>query len=477
MSRRRPRQAALKQNDPMTEPPPTILIADDQPEVLDALELLVKSASYRTQTASSPAEVLAALEESDFDALLMDLNYTKDTTSGKEGLDLLARIRRIDSTFPVIVMTAYGSVEGAVEAMKRGARDYIQKPWDNHRVLSILATQVELGRALKKSQRLEDENRLLRRDDVPEVVRESDSMKRVYELVERIAPSGANVLVTGEHGTGKEVVARTLHLLSDRARAPLVVVNAGALSGALLDSELFGHVKGAFTDAKGDRLGCFELAHRGTLFLDEIGNLPLDAQAKMLRVIETGELQRVGSSRLRRVDVRLVAATNVVLPDEVEKGRFREDLLYRLNTVEVHVPPLRKRREDIEPLARLFLRWFATRRGRPSITFGAGVLERLRECPWPGNVRELNHVIERAVLLAEGETVEVDDLGLGSATARTAPLDDMTLEELERHFIARALERHDGNVVRAGEALGLSRSAMYRRIEQYGMQSAREHRR
>ncbi|MGD0920521.1 MAG: sigma-54 dependent transcriptional regulator, partial [Terriglobia bacterium] len=337
----------MKASDPSI---PRILIADDQPDVLESLRLLLKAEGFQTEAVNSPSALLAAVEAKDFDAALIDLNYARDTTSGQEGLDLLTRLQALDSTLPVVVMTAWGSIELAVEAMRRGARDFVQKPWENARLLSILRTQIELSRALRLGARLEAENRLLRAEG-PTLIAESAAMRPVLELVARVGASDANVLVTGEHGTGKEVVARTLHALSSRATKPLVIVNTGGLAEGVFESELFGHVKGAFTDAKADRVGRFELADGGTLFLDEIANISLNQQARLLRVIESGEFERVGSSKTRRGDVRILSATNTNLSDEVRAGRFREDLLFRLNTVEVHLPPLRDRREDIPLLA------------------------------------------------------------------------------------------------------------------------------
>ena len=312
---------------------PRILVADDQPDVLESLRLLLKGEGLQIETVASPAGILTALEEREFDVLLMDLNYARDTTSGREGLDLLSRIQSIDSTLPVIVMTAWGSVEVAVEAMRRGAHDFVQKPWENARLLTILRTQIELGRALRRGQRLEEENRALRDGSRLDLIAKSAAMQPVVQMIERVGPSDANVLITGENGTGKGVVSQALHAVSTRAGKPMVTVNAGGLSEGVFESELFGHVKGAFTDAKVDRVGRFELADGGTLFLDEIANVPLGQQTKLLRVLETGELERVGSSRTHRVNVRLISATNSDLNEEVVAGRFRQDLLFRLNTM------------------------------------------------------------------------------------------------------------------------------------------------
>ena len=448
---------------------PRILLADDQPDVIAALELLLKNEGFAIERASSPAGVLRAVSEMELDAVLMDLNYTRDTTSGVEGMDLLERLHGIDATLPVIVMTAWGSVQGAVEAMRRGARDYIEKPWDNGRLLSLLRTQVELGHALRQAQRLEHENRALRRGGLPQLIADSRAMRPVLTLLERVGPSVANVLITGEHGTGKEVVARWLHAASPRADRALVVVNAGALSDGVFESEMFGHVKGAFTDAKSDRVGYVELADQGTLFLDEIGTMPAGQQAKLLRVLQTGEFQRVGTSRVKRADLRLIAATNVDIAREVAEGRFREDLLYRINTVEIHLPPLRDRQEDIPRLATHFLADITSRYGKRLTGIDADALQMLVGYAWPGNVRELAHVMERAVLMATGDQIHADDLGLRGRPDGAARLEEMTLDEVERYVIRRALSRSQGNVSRAADALGLSRSALYRRLQQHGL--------
>ena len=446
---------------------PHVLAADDQADVLEALRLLLKTHGYDIDTASSPAGVLSALEKRDYDALLLDMNYTRDTTSGREGLDLLEQLRGLEPELPIVVMTAWGSVEGAVEAMRRGARDYIEKPWDNSRLMAILTTQVELGRALRLARRLENENRLLRRDHLPRLIAESAKMKPILQLMERVGPSDANVLITGEHGTGKELVAQWLHASSPRAQRPFIPVNMGGLSEGLFESELFGHVKGSFTDAKVDRVGRFELADGGTIFLDEIGNVPLALQSKLLRVLQTGDVERVGSSKARHVDVRVISATNARLHDEVAAGRFREDLLFRINTIELHLPPLRERREDIPPLAMHFLRRHAERYRKRMSGFEPSAMQMLLEHSWPGNIRELDHAIERAVLLAQGDQIRVQDLALRGSSAAAPRLEDLTLEEVERLLIQKALSRYDGNVSRAAQALGLSRSALYRRIATY----------
>ncbi len=456
-----------------SSPRPLILIADDQREIREALRLLLKGEGYDTETASSPAEVIRAVTSRELDAVLMDLNYTRDTTSGQEGLDLLGRLRALDETLPVIVITAWASVSLAVEVMRQGARDFVEKPWDNTRLISILRTQVELGRALRRGERLEAENELLRQDGHSALVAQSPEMRPILELIERVGPSEANVLITGENGTGKGVVARALHAVSARASRPLVTVNTGGLSETIFESELFGHVRGAFTDAKADRVGRFELADGGTLFLDEIANITLPQQARLLRVLETGEFERVGSSKTRRADVRILSATNANLGDGVGAGRFRRDLLFRLNTVEIPLPPLRSRRVDVVPLAELFLAEHARRYRKPLRGFEEGALSALLAHPWPGNVRELSHAVERGVLMAAGERVRARDLGLQASSTSGGPggnvLEDLPLEDVERVLIQKALARYGGNVSQAAHALGLSRSALYRRLEKHGL--------
>ncbi len=450
-----------------------LLVADDDRDVLEALRLLLKSEGYEVELTSSPAGVAAAVSARDFDALLMDMNYNRDTTGGTEGFDLITYLRQLDSTLPIVVMTAWGSIESAVRAVQLGARDYIEKPFDNTRLLNVLRTQIELGRAVRNSQRLESENQTLRVTGAPDLIAESAVMQPVLRLMERIGPSDANALITGEHGTGKEVVARWLHAASSRAPRSMVTVNLGGLAEGVFESEMFGHTKGAFTDARADRIGRFELANGSTLFLDEIANLSLAQQAKLLRVLQSGELERVGSSKTRQVDVRLLAATNADVRGEVAAGRFREDLLFRLNTVEIHLPPLRERREDIPLLAAYFLQQHARRYGRSVEGFEAEAMRALLAYHWPGNVRELAHAVERATLLADHETVRIADLALGVASGQahsaSQRMEDMSLEDVERILITKALSRFQGNVSLAAQALGLSRSALYRRLQRHGL--------
>ncbi len=345
---------------------PRILIADDQADVLAALRLLLKSDGYACVSVESPAAALEALAKQPFDAALIDLNYSRDTTSGEEGMALLAALRAADADLPVVLMTAWGTIDIAVRGMRAGAADFIEKPWDNRRLLNVLAAQVKLSQARRREVRLESENALLRGGDEP-FIADAESMQPVLEMLRRVAPTDANVLILGENGTGKGVVARRLHALSARAAQPLIKVNMGGINEHVFESEMFGHVKGAFTDAKADRIGRFELADGGSLFLDEIANIPPSQQPKLLRVLEDGELERVGSSRTLKVDVRLISATNADLRAEVASGQFRKDLLFRLNTVEIRLPALRERRSDILPMAADFLQRCARRYGRDGL--------------------------------------------------------------------------------------------------------------
>ncbi|MBZ0254880.1 sigma-54 dependent transcriptional regulator [bacterium] len=446
-----------------------ILIADDQEDVLTALRLLLKSDGFKIVEVNSPKAVLQSVQEKDFDVVLMDMNYSRDTTSGEEGLELLGKLREIDKLLPIVVITGWGSIDLAVEAMKRGANDFIQKPWDNTRLLTTLKTQANLGLALRESNRLKAENSVLRGDKQTELIADAPSMKPVLDVIERVGPSDANVLILGENGTGKGVVARALHEASSRSSQPLVTVNIGGLSEGVFASELFGHIKGAFTDAKSDRVGRFEMAHHGTLFLDEIADVPINEQPKLLRVLETGEYERVGSSKTYTADVRILSATNADLTAEANEKRFRQDLLFRLNTVEIHIPPLRERTEDISKLAMYFLLRHARRYRKPVGELSKDAVELMMAYQWPGNVRELDHTIERAVLMSNGPAIKPLDLGLNKTSDGAANLMDMSLEDVERYLIQRTIARFQGNVSKAANALGLSRPAMYRRMEKYDL--------
>jgi DNA-binding NtrC family response regulator len=449
-------------------PPHRILIADDHADIIEALRLLLKNEGYQTEAVKSPAAAVKAVEARDYSLALIDLNYARDTTSGKEGLDLLSKLQSIDPTLPVVIMTAWANVELAVEAMRRGARDFIAKPWENLRLIAIVKNQIELGGTVRAYRRLEQENQLLRGKQGPALIAQSAAMRPVLELIARVGPSDANVLITGENGTGKGLVAQAIHAVSQRGTRPFISVNMGGLPEGVFESELFGHVRGAFTDAKGDRAGRFELAEGGTLFMDEIGNIPAAQQAKILRALERGEFERVGSSRTIRADVRLISATNADISAEVAAGRFRQDLLFRLNTIQIHLPALRERRDDIDLLAQHFLKQHVQRYRKAITGFDDEAVHVMRGYAWPGNVRELNHAVERAVLMAPGKVVRAIDLAL-NASASVPRLDDMSLEEVEAYLIKKTLSRCDGNARKAAELLGLSRSAFYRRLEKYGL--------
>lgn len=449
---------------------PRILIADDQLDVLKALRLLLKPDGYRVEAVSSAEDIVKAIKDHEFDVVLMDLNYVRGNTSGDEGLDLLSRIRQIDNTLAVVVMTAWSSIEIAVKAIRRGARDFVPKPWENERLLAILRTQIELSRALRKERQLEQENLLLRGQTRHLLIAESRAMQPVLEAIARVGPSKANVLIMGENGSGKGVVAQALHEASSRKDKSIVTVNTSSIHETIFESELFGHVAGAFTDAKTDRLGRFNLADGGTLFLDEIATIPTNLQSKLLRVLENGEFEPVGSSKTYRVDVRILSATNAHLDQEVAEGRFRQDLLYRLNTVEIHVPPLRDRKDDIPLLAVHFLQRYVVRYRKQITGFDPASVQALLNYPWPGNVRELDHTVERAVLMAQGEVICVSDLALGAKTESVPRLEEMTLEQVERLLIRKAMSRLGGDVSKAAKALGLSRSALYRRLERHDIQ-------
>jgi len=400
----------------------------------------------------------------------MDLNYVRGETSGEQGLDVLSKIQQIDCLLPVVVMTAWSSVELAVEAMRRGARDFMPKPWNNERLLTVLHTQIELSQALRKSRQLEQEIVYLKNEGSRLLIAGSRAIQPVLEAIAKVGPSDANVLIAGENGSGKGVVAQALHTASGRKNKTMVTVNTASIPETVFESELFGHVAGAFTDAKSDRLGRFKLADGSTLFLDEIAAIPARLQSKLLRVLESGEFEPIGSSKTCRVDVRVISATNADLHAEVTQGSFRQDLLYRLNTVEIHVPPLRDRKEDIPLLAKHFLQGYVTKYRKPITGFDMDAMRLLCFYQWPGNVRELDHTIERAVLMTQGKLIQPRALGLQSKMDGTARFEDMTLDEIECSAIRKTLTRFNGDISKTATALGLSRGALYRRMKKYQIQ-------
>ena len=466
-----------------SNPFPRILIADDQPDVLEALRLLLKSEGFQTETAASPAQIMTAIETRDFDVALIDLNYTRDTTSGQEGLDLLAQLQAMDTSLPIVVMTAWGSVDLAVEAMRRGARDFVQKPWENERLISILKTQIELGQALRKGQRLEAENQLLRSEHRSKLIAEAPSMQPVLQVIARVGPSDANVLITGENGTGKGVVASVLHSISHRANKPLVTVNVGGLSEGVFESELFGHIKGAYTDAKTDRVGRFELADEGTLFLDEIADLPLAMQVKLLRAIQEKSVRPVGGTQEIPVNVRIISATHKNLAAEVSAGHFRQDLFYRINVIQANVPPLRERGDDILYLTNIFLKRLSQEWGVTEPTMSEPARQTLLAYRFPGNVRELQNILERALTLCDQNTIlpehlQLPDHGTSASTEAAASATEINIPggnledyllEVEKSAILRALDDTRWNRTAAAKKLGMTFRSLRYRLKKMGL--------
>ncbi|TDK22509.1 sigma-54-dependent Fis family transcriptional regulator [Luteimonas aestuarii] len=449
-----------------------ILVVDDQPDVREALRMLLRTEGYEAVGAASPDEALGLLrgDGGEFAAALVDMNYRTDTTSGEEGLALVTGIAAERPGLPVVAMTAWGSVELAVEAMHRGAADFIEKPWQNARLLNVLESRIALDRSRRGERRLSEAQSLALQDAGDGFVAVSPSMRRLVGELRRIAGSHAGVLLLGENGTGKTLLAQRMHQWSPRRAQPFVKVDVGGLAPTLFESELFGHMRGAFTDARQERAGRFELADGGTLFLDEIGNLPLEQQPKLLRAIEDGEFERLGSARTQRVDVRIIAATNTDLVEAVAAGRFRQDLLYRLNTFQIVVPPLRERSEDIVPLATHYLAAACARYRRPLPALEGDAERALLAYPWPGNVRELAHTMERAALLADAPRLRAADLGLQPARGDgSQAIEAMTLEQAEAWLLRRALRAATGNLQAAADRLGITRQSLYRRLEKHGI--------
>ncbi len=448
-----------------------ILIADDNKDVLQAIRLALKSEGYQADCVTSPADALKRIEQNEYATAIIDLNYHLDTTSGQEGIKLLGKIRELEPDLPIVVMTAWATIDVAVDCMQKGANDFLQKPWDDERLLAIVRSQLRLNEAQHQSHLLREENRTLRKNKTTGFIAQSRAMHPVIDLVESVADSDAAILITGENGTGKGVIANLIHQHSGRTDSPFISVNMGGIPDGVFESELFGHVKGAFTDAKENRIGRFELAAGGTLFLDEVANMPLAQQQKLLRALETREFERVGSSRTQKFNARLVVATNANLQAEVDQGRFRMDLLYRLNTITIHLPPLRERVEDIEPLATSLLSKYTAKYRKTGLSLSKQALDAMLSYEWPGNIRELDHSLERAVLTCRAEQIGETELGLRRTTASPANsnLDDMSLEEVEAYLIKRALSRCGGKANDAANELGLSRSAFYRRMQRHGL--------
>lgn len=457
----------------------TILIADDDTSVLAALRMLLLSQNFQVVAVTTPKAAIEQLTKNDFSAALIDLNYQKDTTSGREGLALIEKIQAFDELLPIIVMTGYSSIEIAVEAMKLGAADFVQKPWVNERLLHSLRTQIQLQKACQAGSKLAQENRLLKgqlHSSIDGLIAESTAMNDVLSQLQKLALSDMSILLTGENGTGKSLLAEYVHSCSARRQDPFIAVNMGAIAESLFESEMFGHIKGAFTDAKESRIGRFELAESGTIFLDEIANISLAQQSKLLRVLEERQFEKVGSSKTQRVDLRLISATNADINAMIHDNRFRQDLLFRLNTVSIHVPALRDRKEDIVPLAQSFIVQFAKKYQLSEATLAPQAIAAMHEYPWPGNIRELAHVIERAMFLCTGNKIEVQDLSLSHAqiqqnndSSQVTQWQQMSLDDIEKQVIEARLTAFDKNPQQVADSLGLSRSAYYRRLEKYDL--------
>jgi len=445
----------------------SILIVDDDTDVLLTAELVLKKEFRRVATECDPRRLAAALRREPFDVVLLDMNFSPGTTSGQEGVDCLRTVEKLSPDTKVIFMTAYGGVETAVKAIKEGASDFVVKPWDNEKLVATVGATLRFSQAAQTVKDLESRQRELSRymgaPDV-DIVGRSATIERLLGDIQKVARTDAAVLILGENGTGKELVARAIHRASARAGNPFVHVDLGAIPETLFESELFGHRKGAFTDAKEDRAGRFEIAAGGTLFLDEIGNLTLPLQAKLLGVLQTGQVTRVGADKPVQMNARIVAATNMARDDLLDRRKFRQDLLYRINTVEIHVPPLRERQDDIALLIDHYAQRFARKYGKTLGPVDSPTLEKLRDYSWPGNVRELVHAVERAVIMAEDSSLHLQDLLVHGQAAAPDPQQQLNLEELEKTAIRQAISKHGGNLSKAAQELGLGRTTLYRKM-------------
>lgn len=459
----------------------TILIADDDNNVLAGLEFLLTEEGYSVIKAASPAEVVNIVNRHNIDLLVTDMNFKQDTTSGTEGLTLIKTLTQMDITFPIIVMTGWATIDIAVETLKSGASDFIQKPWNDERLLSLIHTQLKLSSVEKKASRLQQQNRLLNGEKHPsrsdEIIAESSVMKDLLNTLRDLAQSDMNILLTGDNGTGKSMLARFIHQASARFEHTFVSVNMGAISENLFESEMFGHNKGAFTDAKENRIGRFELAEEGTLFLDELANIPLNQQAKLLRVLEEKKFERVGSSKTIDADVRIISATNANLSEIIELKKFRQDLYYRLNTIEIRVPSLTERVSDLPALAEYFLDKYSQKYNKPKPKLSAQALKAMTSYSWPGNIRELSHLMEKVLFVCKDSQIEATHLGLNNGlnselSNSSSNLDDgtATMDEIEQAVLVSRLAQHQGNVTETAKSLGLSRSGYYRRIQKYGLE-------
>jgi len=451
----------------------TVLVIDDMADVRLSANFLLSNQGYNVLEADSVLRALDVIKQEKVDLILLDMNYSSDTTSGQEGLNFLIKLAKLDISIPVVAMTGWSSVDLAVKAMQQGATDFIEKPWDNQRLLQIIKQQIQVTDLKKQNRRLRQHQQSESSENSASLIWQSKAMSKLMVQIKRIAKTDATILLTGENGTGKSSVAAYIHQLSARSEQSLVTVNMGAIPESLFESELFGHKKGAFTDAKETRVGRFEMANEGTLFLDEIANIPLAQQAKLLRVLESNEYEMVGSSVTECANVRLISASNANFEDLIRDDKFRADLFYRLNTIEIHIPPLRDRTDDIFPLAKYFVEKHALRYGQVDLTLADDAAEKLRLYDWPGNIRELSHVIERAVLFADDKVISAQAITLKKQASQTSEetLPFMTLEQAEQQLLVQALQKTDGLTVEAADLLGISKSAIYRRMEKYDIKN------
>ncbi len=450
-----------------------ILIVDDNPSVLNSLNLYLKRKFNQVLTVKDPNQILHLLECNDIDVILLDMNFSAGIQTGNEGIYWLRRILGVDRDSIVILITAYGDVELAVQAIKEGATDFIMKPWDNEKLLSTLQAGVTLRRSKTKVLELQQKQKLLRSDierQFDHMLGNAEAMQNLFSTIKKVSKTDANVLITGENGTGKELVAREIHRQSKRSEEVFVTIDLSTLNENLFESELFGHIKGAFTDAKEARTGKMQMASGGSLFLDEIGNLSVSLQSKLLTVVQNREITPVGSNRTISIDVRLISATNKDLDQLIREGLFREDLLYRIKTIQMHIPPLRERKEDITLLAEYFLKLFSDKYEKPLLRFNTEAIESVKQYRWPGNVRELKHTIEKAVILTENNLLKPEDLQLREQAAEIHDTDKVkTLEEYEREIIRQALRKHKGNISYTASELNIGRQTLYRKIKKYDL--------
>lgn len=452
-----------------------ILIVDDNEDLLKAAKMFLKRHFSQVDLEKNPEAIPALMNNDDYDVILLDMNFTKDVSSGSEGYYWLEKILQLDPSSVVVLITAYGDVQMAVKAIKAGATDFVLKPWENEKLLATLFSAMRLRESRDEVESLKFKNHEINQalnDRFSEIIGQSNSMQKIFQTIDRVAKTDANVLLLGENGTGKELVARAIHRNSSRKSENFVGVDLGSITETLFESELFGHRKGAFTDAKEDRAGRFELANNGSLFLDEIGNLSMPLQAKLLTVLQNRKVSRVGANKDTAIDIRLICATNMPLYEMVKENRFRQDLLYRINTIEVEIPPLRERLEDIPLLAAHFLKHYAVKYDKTVNKLSEGAMTRMHKHPWPGNIRELQHAIERAVILSNSSVLQPEDFNFTPVTAKEdgqLNLEQYNLEEVEKLLIRKVLKKYNGNITQAASELGLTRSSLYRRLEKYGL--------